>query len=73
MKFQQKALLIGGVAGTLVGLAAAFLYIKANEDQLAAIEAGQAESMKKISPGEALAVGLSLITLLRQIVGMGAK
>ena len=73
MKFEHKALLIGGVAGTLVGLAAAFLYLKANEDQIAAIEAGEAEAMKKISPGEALAVGLSLITLLRQIVGMGAK
>jgi hypothetical protein len=73
MKFEHKALLIGGVAGTLVGLAAAFLYIKSNEDQIAAVEAGEAESVSKISPGEALAVGLSLITLLRQIVGMGTK
>jgi len=73
MKFQHKALLIGGVAGTLLGLAAAFLYLKANEDQIAAVEAGEAEAVHKISPGEALAVGLSLITLLRQIVSMGAE
>jgi hypothetical protein len=73
MKFEHKALLIGGVAGTLIGLTAAFLYVKANEDQIAAVEAGEAEAVSKISPGEGLAVTLALIALLRQIVGMGSK
>ena len=73
MKFEHKALLIGGVAGALIGLTAAFLYVKANEDQIAAVEAGKAESVSRISPGEGLAVTLAVVTLLRQIVGMGSR
>ena len=71
MKVQQKVLIIGGLVGALVGLGAAFLYLKANEARIAAIEAGEAESLGRVKPGEALSVGLSVIGLLRQIVGLG--
>jgi hypothetical protein len=71
MKFQHKMLLLGGIAGAVIGLAAAYLYIKSNEGQIAAIEAGEAESVAKVSPGEALGVGLSVVNLVRQIVGLG--
>jgi hypothetical protein len=70
MKVEQKVMIMGGIAGALIGLAAAYLYIKANETKIAAVEAGEEESVK-IKPGEALAVGLSIVTLLRQIVGLG--
>jgi hypothetical protein len=71
MKFEQKVLLIGGVAGALLGVAAAFLYVKNNEEQIAAANEGNSEMMAKVSPGEALGVGISLVSLLRQIVGLG--
>ena len=71
MKFQQKALLMGGIAGALIGLAAAYLYVKSNEGEIARVEAGESDKVSKISPGEALAVGVSLVALVRQIVGMG--
>ena len=71
MKLQHKALIIGGLLGALIGLAAAFLYIRANEAQIAAAEAGEAESVGKVSLDEGLSVGLSIINLLRQIVGVG--
>lgn len=71
MKFQHKMLLLGGIAGALIGLAAAYLYIKSNEGQIAAVEAGEAESVAKVSPREALGVGLSVVNLVRQIVGLG--
>jgi hypothetical protein len=71
MKFEQKVLLIGGVAGALLGVAAAFLYVKNNEAQIAAANEGNTEAMTKISPREALGVGISLVSLLRQIVGLG--
>jgi len=71
VKYQQKALLFGGLAGALIGLAAAFLYVKSNEERIAAAEAGDEKAMGKVSPGEALAVGLSVVGLLRQIVGLG--
>jgi hypothetical protein len=71
MKVQQKVLIIGGVAGALIGLGAAFLYLKANEGRIAAVEAGEAESLTRVKPGEALSIGLTVIGLLRQIVGLG--
>jgi hypothetical protein len=71
MKFEQKALLMGGVAGALIGLAAAYLYIKSNEGQIAAAQAGDTEALTKVSPREALGVGLSVVSLVRQIVGLG--
>ena len=71
MKFEQKMLLIGGVAGALIGVAAAYLYVKNNEDQVAAINEGRTEMVAKVSPRDALGVGMSLVALLRQIVGLG--
>ena len=71
MKFEHKTLLLGGIAGALIGLAAAYLYLKSNEGQIAAVEAGEVKAVAKVSPGEALGVGLSLVSLLRQIVGLG--
>jgi len=71
VKFQQKALIAGGVAGALLGLAAAFLYLKANEPQIALLEDGEADAVNKVSPGEAMTVGLSLLGLLRQIANLG--
>jgi hypothetical protein len=71
MQMQHKLLIAGGVVGALLGVAAAFLYYKAHEEQIAAVEAGEEESMPKVSPGVALGVGLSVIGLLRQIVTIG--
>ena len=71
MKFEQKMLLIGGVAGALIGVAAAYLYVKNNEDRVAAINEGRTEMVAKVSPRDALGVGISLVSLVRQIVGLG--
>jgi hypothetical protein len=71
MRLEHKVLIAGGIAGALFGLAAAFLYLRSNEAQLAAVEAGEADSVGKVSPREAMTVGLSLIGLLRQIVTLG--
>jgi len=71
MKFEQKVLLFGGIAGALIGIAAAYLYVRNNEDRVAAIDEGRTEMVAKVSPREALGVGISLVSLLRQIVGLG--
>ena len=71
MKFEQKVLLIGGVAGALLGVAAAYLYVQNNQEQIAAANEGRTEMVAKVSPREALGVGISLVSLLRQIVGLG--
>jgi hypothetical protein len=71
MKFEQKVLLIGGIAGALIGVAAAYLYVRNNEDRIVAVEEGRTDEVAKISPREALGVGMSLVSLVRQIVGLG--
>ena len=71
MKVQHKVLIIGGIAGALIGLGAAFLYLKANEGRIAALEAGEVNSLARVKPGEALSIGMAVIGLLRQIVGIG--
>lgn len=71
MKLRQRVLIAGGIAGALLGLAAAYLYIKANEPRIAAVEAGEAGSVAEVSPKEAVTVGLSILGLLRQIVSLG--
>ena len=71
MKFEQKVLLIGGIAGALLGVAAAFLYVKNNEERVAAVNEGRSEGKPKVTPIEALGVGTTLVALLRQIAGLG--
>jgi hypothetical protein len=71
MKFEHKMLLFGGIAGALIGVAAAYLYVKNNEGQVAAINEGRTEMVAKVSPRDALGVGISLVSLVRQIVGLG--
>ena len=73
MNVRQKLLIVGGFAGALVGVIAAFLYIKANEGQVAAVESGQAEKVAEVSPGEAISVGLALLGVLRLISELGQK
>ena len=71
MKIQQKVLLIGGIAGLLVGLAAAFLYLKNNQDRITAAEAGDQEALGKITPVDGISVGMTVIGLVKQIVSLG--
>ena len=71
MKFQHKLLIAGGILGALIGLAAAFLYLKNNQERIASVEAGEVASVGKLSPAEGISVGMSVINLLRQIVSLG--
>jgi hypothetical protein len=71
VKIQQRVLLIGGIAGLLIGLAAAFLYLKNNEDRIAAAEAGDEKALNKITPVDGISVGMTIVGLVKQIVSLG--
>ena len=71
MKIEQKVLLFGGLAGLLIGLAAAFLYLKNNEDRIAAAKAGDEDALSKITPVQGISVGMTVIGLVKQIVSLG--
>ncbi len=61
--WKMKVMIIGGVMGAVVGLSAAYLYVRKLE------ESGEKPNL---ATKEAVAVGLSLVALLRQIANTGS-
>ena len=68
MNLRMRVLIIGGVVGALVGVSAAYLYLKSAPMQ-ADLEGG--ERLPAIQPGKALTIGLGVLTVLKQITGLG--
>ena len=68
MNLKTRVMIIGGVAGALLGVGAAYLYLKSTDVQVD--EAGN-ERLPSVQPAKALTLGLGVMTLLRQIAGMG--
>ncbi len=60
--WRQRAFIIGGVVGALLGLGAAYIYVNSAD------EAGERPELK---PGSAVTIGLSLLGLLRQVAAIG--
>jgi hypothetical protein len=61
-------LVIGGVIGGLVGVLAAHLYLRSVPVE--AGDEGEAE-LPSVQPGDAIKLSLGILTVLRQIAGMG--
>ena len=67
MNLKTRVMIVGGVVGALLGVSAAYLYVRSvpvEQD-----EEGR-ERLPSINPGKALAVGLGVLTVLKQITGM---
>jgi hypothetical protein len=62
--WKARALIIGGVVGTLAGLGAAYMIIRRAEDE---------EGPPKIGVGEGLKLGLVLLGVLRQVSLIGQR
>lgn len=60
--WKPKALLVGGVIGALVGVAAVYLYIQNNT---------VGEEPLDITPGEGVKLGVLVFGLLRSIASLG--
>lgn len=61
-KWKTMVFAIGGAAGLLIGLAAAFLFIRTRE---------QSEGEYKITSGQGLKIGMNVVSLLRMITEGG--
>ena len=67
MKMRSRVMVFGGMIGALIGVSAAYLFIKSNppkED-----EEGN-ERLPAVQPAKALAIGLAVLGVLKQISGM---
>ena len=76
MGSRMKALIIGGVAGAALGVAAAWLFIRSvEEEETLAIE-GAAEGAvapRSIGVGQVVRLGVSILGVLRQIIDLGRE
>ncbi len=68
MNLRTKVLLFGGIVGALLGVGAAYLYLR--EATVDVTEEG-AEKLPAVQPGDALKVSLGVLTAIRGIVGLG--
>ena len=67
LNWKTKLMLFGGIAGALVGVGAAYLYVRSVDVD----QGGQALAPRPVKPTAAVSVGLSVLGLLRQIASLG--
>ena len=70
MNLRTKVMLFGGVIGALLGVGAAYLYLR--EADVETAEAGGVK-LPSVQPGDALKVSRGVLTAVRGIVGLGRR
>jgi len=68
MKLRTQVMIIGGVVGALLGVSAAYLYLQATPIE---VDSEGQERLPPVQTGKALTTGLGVLTVLKQIVGLG--
>ncbi|MFZ5917964.1 MAG: hypothetical protein ACOYZ7_13565 [Chloroflexota bacterium] len=65
MNSRNKALVVGGVLGALVGLLAAWILVRD-------LDAEEEAALPEIAAGDSLKIGLTVLGLLRQIADLAS-
>ncbi len=68
MNLRLRVLIVGGVIGALLGVGAAYLYLRSAPLE---VDAEGKEKLPAIQPSKAISAGLGVLTAIRQIVGLG--
>jgi len=68
MNLRTRVMIIGGVVGALLGVSAAYLYLRSTPVELD--EDGR-EQLPAVQTGKALTAGLGVLTVLKQVTGLG--
>jgi len=69
LDWKTQLMVLGGIAGALVGVSAAYLYVRSVEAE----QGGPALAPRPVKPAAAMSVGLSVLSLLRQIASLGTE
>ncbi|MGH2592058.1 MAG: hypothetical protein ACRDGG_00945 [Anaerolineae bacterium] len=70
--WKNRAMIVGGVLGTLVGIGAAMLYIRAEENELEKAR-DKPPTRKRIAPSAALPIAIAVLGVLKQITGLADR
>jgi hypothetical protein len=78
MDSRTRALIIGGLAGAALGVAAAWLFIRSVEEEEALAIEVEGEGEEAVAPraigvGQVVRLGVSILGVLRQIVDLGRE
>jgi len=77
MGSRMRALILGGVAGAALGVAAAWLFLRSVEEEkeVLAVEGAEegAVAPRSIGAGQVVRLGVSILGVLRQIVDLGRE
>jgi len=68
LNWRQRVLVIGGIVGAVLGVASAYFYIRAAEENNM-----EGESPQPPEAGDAVKLGLSLLTIMRTIAEWGTR
>jgi len=68
MKLRTQVMIFGGVLGALLGVGAAYLYLRSTPIEVD--EEGR-ERLPAVQPGDAIKVSLGVLAVLKQITGLG--
>jgi len=66
MNAQRKTLVIGGLVGSILGIFAAWLYLRTVREE-------EAVPPQAIPPGRMVKLGLSILEVLRQVVALSEQ
>ena len=65
--WRTRAMLAGGVLGSLIGVGAAYLYVRATE------ETSEDGTPRRMATREAVKLGMALLAIVRQLAELGAR
>ncbi len=65
--WRTRAMLAGGIVGSLIGVAAAYFYVRAAE------EAAEGDGPKSLDTRDAVKIATQLFAVVRQIADLGGR
>ena len=70
--WKNRTMILGGVLGTLIGVGAAMLYVRAEEEAMEK-ESLEGPKPKRVAPTAMLPIAIAVLGVLRQIAGLAER